>query len=451
MFHHDECSSSKDINLDGVKDQNKLCSQELGGEVTSFSARALHDLVRAQSDISDVPSALKRNLSLKQAPQMKMDAVELQKKEESSSRGKKGRRKRPMSAYNFFFKDERTRITSAISDSTSKADAIKFLRSIAPPEMSLDDETLGIGKSSSRDKVYKGVISFGNICKIIGYRWKNLDPEELAIYTKLAEEDTVEYLKEVKKHKRDQLILETARNNEVGEYFANQFPTCVDLGFAAAAASSPSRSLNEQKDILFNSSIAESRSSGYAPDVKLAVPTISQEEIWSGFLPQSMRLIGQTNFDMISAQLPISVFQENASFNGRVSSGLSPWTFGQLGISRTGRTDFQTLPDLPYRIREDIMSESNYMNLDAKRRSLLNSILLQRSIENQRQEQFVQDMIVQSILDRRQEHTSLDGFPPNTVANPTISSDTMRQLLLLSSHPQSAPLQRMGSQPIEHM
>mmetsp|Transcript_30324 Transcript_30324/g.50383 ORF Transcript_30324/g.50383 Transcript_30324/m.50383 type:complete len:291 (-) Transcript_30324:263-1135(-) len=98
----------------------------------------------------------------------------------------KDKPKRPLSAYNFFFKEEREKILKIVL-----ADDPSELQKDPEADDYLDEETLG------RLKKDGGKVSFEEMGKIIGQRWKNIDPDRLSKYSELASEDTERYKTEM--------------------------------------------------------------------------------------------------------------------------------------------------------------------------------------------------------------------------------------------------------------
>jgi len=97
----------------------------------------------------------------------------------------KDKPKRPLSAYNYFFKEEREKILRTLLgedvDGNSKE---------GNPDH-IDDE------QEKRLKKEGGKVSFEEMGKLIGQRWKAINPERLAKYTALAASDTERYKKEM--------------------------------------------------------------------------------------------------------------------------------------------------------------------------------------------------------------------------------------------------------------
>lgn len=97
----------------------------------------------------------------------------------------KDKPKRPLSAYNCFFKEERSRILGSI------------------PDYQTSEEARSAGKGKRR-RAQHGKISFEDLGKAIGQRWQSLSPEESMVYKMKAAEDMTRY------------------RNEMAEYLAKQ-------------------------------------------------------------------------------------------------------------------------------------------------------------------------------------------------------------------------------------
>jgi len=119
----------------------------------------------------------------------------------------KGKPKRPLSAYNFFFREERSRILDSLPKSHPKKKKKKGA------DESGDEEEKKVKDSKERkpvkgDKDYDqvgddgkkiphGKIGFENLAKLIGKRWQELDADGSERYKKLADEDMARYKKEM--------------------------------------------------------------------------------------------------------------------------------------------------------------------------------------------------------------------------------------------------------------
>jgi len=98
----------------------------------------------------------------------------------------KDKPKRPLSAYNFFFKEEREKI-------------LKIVVAEDPSKLQTDPEADDyLGEAAiGRLKKEGGKVSFEEMGKIIGQRWKNIDPDRLSKFSEKASEDTERYKKEM--------------------------------------------------------------------------------------------------------------------------------------------------------------------------------------------------------------------------------------------------------------
>jgi len=111
----------------------------------------------------------------------------------------KGRPKRPLSAYNIYFKDERQKILKEIPGDHETAEA--------------NEKITWPGKK----RPPHGKISFESLAKTIGARWKALGDEELAYYKKKADEDLERYASEMKAYE-EKLKSNPDAYNETEQY-----------------------------------------------------------------------------------------------------------------------------------------------------------------------------------------------------------------------------------------
>ena len=130
----------------------------------------------------------------------------------------KNKPKRPLSAYNIFFKDERAKILANIPDkkgddgdedddeeNKDKSDEDGSDEGEKGDEDG-EEKAPGAKKVSGkkRKRVPHGKIGFESLAKIVGQRWKELPPEELDIYKKRAEDDMKRYRKEMEAYVQKQ-------------------------------------------------------------------------------------------------------------------------------------------------------------------------------------------------------------------------------------------------------
>lgn len=112
-------------------------------------------------------------------PQQQQQKQAKEKKTKKRKRKPKGKPKRPLSAYNLFFKDERERILNSIP---------------GEPEEEKEKKITWPGKK----RAPHGKIGFESLAKTIGSRWKVLSKERRAHYKVKADEDLERYANEMK-------------------------------------------------------------------------------------------------------------------------------------------------------------------------------------------------------------------------------------------------------------
>jgi len=116
-----------------------------------------------------------------------------------------GRPKRPMTAYNFFFKEERTRMLGDEQDSDL------FVGTIDSPPVNTVGENYLLRRQRKRRPHRK--ISFEELARSISQKWKNIDPERLKKYQTLAQQDKDRYNREKEKYFRNNPERELEKNS----------------------------------------------------------------------------------------------------------------------------------------------------------------------------------------------------------------------------------------------
>lgn len=98
--------------------------------------------------------------------------------------------KRPLSAYNLFFREERERILDEI-----------------PDELAVPSQALRVRRRKGK-KPPHGKIDFESLVKTVGKRWKELDHATAAVYRQKAAEDLERYRREKVEYIKKQNTME---------------------------------------------------------------------------------------------------------------------------------------------------------------------------------------------------------------------------------------------------
>lgn len=118
--------------------------------------------------------------------------------------------KRPMTAYNFFFRDQHRKIVKEGVSETEEASNKKSSEKDASGSSSkAQDASSKKRKRTDSSHGANGTkkpkkITFEDLGRTIGQRWKSINKEELARYTKLAKEDSKRYRREMEKFYKEE-------------------------------------------------------------------------------------------------------------------------------------------------------------------------------------------------------------------------------------------------------
>ena len=133
---------------------------------------------------------------------MMIQSTEDEKARKASRKKPKDKPKRPLSAYNIFFKEERNRILKGEKEAAEGGDVPstisvnEALDTSTKSEVSIDPDDAKSKSDSDKDKSKKK-IGFESLAKLIGRRWQELDTESMAVYKSKASVDMERYKKEM--------------------------------------------------------------------------------------------------------------------------------------------------------------------------------------------------------------------------------------------------------------
>uniref|UniRef100_A0A7S4SH20 HMG box domain-containing protein n=1 Tax=Ditylum brightwellii TaxID=49249 RepID=A0A7S4SH20_9STRA len=119
-------------------------------------------------------------------------------KKKKRRKKEKGAPKRPLSAYNIFFREERKKILEGTPGDSVREGCGENGEKKSP--YCAYKETIKTSPTRQSRKRPHGKISFEHLAKTIGARWRELDPEQLAYYKAVAGEETQKYAKLVKEY-----------------------------------------------------------------------------------------------------------------------------------------------------------------------------------------------------------------------------------------------------------
>lgn len=110
----------------------------------------------------------------------------------------KNKPKRPLSAYNIFFREERARILKEIPTATTGTTTEGATATSPTTEETPESDTPASSNKKRSRKAGHGKISFENLAKVIGQRWQDLRPDQIVYYKEKASVDLKRYQREMK-------------------------------------------------------------------------------------------------------------------------------------------------------------------------------------------------------------------------------------------------------------
>jgi hypothetical protein len=211
-FHNNFTTNNPLLQQVGLVNVQDTFSNAVPSNVTSCSTGNGNDNAPSQATDSYAENGILGPWSAHAAGllggMMQNDTTDEPTQEDDSKKSKKkpkDKPKRPLSAYNIFFKEERNRILDSLPVNAALEDNMER----NPSETSFASDNSEPTKKPKRKRKRKGPpphgkIGFESLAKLIGKRWQELDAETMKTYKAKADADMQRYKQEMAAYKERQ-------------------------------------------------------------------------------------------------------------------------------------------------------------------------------------------------------------------------------------------------------
>lgn len=198
--------------------------------------------------------------------------------------------KRPLTAFNIFFRCQRNKLISEEIDEDDDCLALEDLKKKIAFAAAMGTRS---GKKRSHRKTH-GKISFGDLGRIIATRWKNIDPQIKKLYEAQAEEESNKYRIAVSKFQEAIVAENCMSKNDTVQSSAYQ-------------------------DVLSSPKPDQTESAFHTSKAKLLIDSLSKYQE-TNFARMGPHLLSQVNTSMYSSATLPSILSEKGTYSNGASS-----------------------------------------------------------------------------------------------------------------------------------